>query len=520
MRLLLFLSLMLLALPLTARGFDPLLGPVIATDDLAPGLPAPEQIPRGVLTSAVEAYERGDYLLARRELDALISAKRVWGDDRLGARFLLGWVNARLGHHQQASANFYRVRKTDGYPLQEYAAFLEARADLHRGHPSTAIKECDAYLETWEEGRWADECRLVQAEALLDQGLVKAAVKQYDAFIEAHPDDQREEGISLRVAEALEKAGHHEAAGRRYRALYLHHAMPVTGTVAAQALERLEASGAELPPITDNDLYVRACSLRRAGLHNASYDLYCDLDERNPADGEGATPLGDRLDKEKHAFLWRNRRYAEVGRNNAWLYDKDPADPEAAEYAYWAMQGFSRSGFFDKAIQYQVAGMKRFPGNRRFRNTEQRLALLYMGAAKYPEAREAYQAWAGKSSRARRSKRNKFNIAYTAYRAKDYDTAHDELEELATGTSKVARSARYYLGKVQERREEWKASRTTWNSLIKDRPDGWYAQVIRNRRRRGRKEAPSPFGRNGLWPGAGPQAPVAVGAGTSVSQAV
>jgi len=516
----LLLTLLLVIPPASAWADDPLLGPVIATDDLAPGIPAPERIPRGVLDSAVLAYERGDLLTARRELDALIGAKRVWGNDRLGAHFLLGWVNARLGHHQQASANFYRVRKADGYPLQEYGAFLEAKADLMRGHPRTAVNECAAFLEKWPQGRWADECRLVQADANVEQGLLKAAVAQYEEFLERHPEDQRQEGISIRIASALEKLGHTEAAGRRFRTLYLHHNLPTTGTLAAAAIERIAASGAELPAITDEDLYVRACSLRRAGLHDASYDLYCALDERNPAEGEGANALGERLDREKHEFLWRNRRYEEVGVNNAWVYDRDPSGPDAASHAYWAMQGFSRSGRFEDAVKYQLEGMKRFGSHSRFRGSEERLALLYTGAAMYEEAREAWKNWAAKSSRARRSSRNKFNIAYAAYRSKDYATAQLELEELAATRSKVRNAARYYLGKVLLRQKDWGGSRRVWNALINDAPDDWYAQVIRNHRRRANKE-PDPFdGRNGLWPGEPPQSPPSVGAGTMVTTAV
>jgi len=520
MRSVLFLTAVLLLVPTHGRADDPLLGPVLGTSDLAPGIPAPEGIPRGVLASAVEAYERGDLLLARRELDALIGARRVWGDDRLGAHFLLGWVNARLGHHQQASANFYRVRKADGYVLQEYATFLEARADLKRGHPQTATKECEAYLEKWEEGRWADECRLVQAESNIERGLLKAAVKQYEEFLERNPEDQRQEALSLRIAGALEKMGMTKAAGARYRALYLHHKMPMTGTLAATALERVRASGAELPPITDEDLYTRACSLRRAGLHDASYDLYCDLDERNPAAGDDATPLGKRLDRERHDFLWRNRQYEKVGTNNAWVYEKNPDGPDAASHAYWAMQGFSRSGRFDDAVKYQLLGMKRFPNHRRFRRTQERLALLYTGAGMYEEAREAWKEWAGISSRARRSSRVKFNIAYMAYRAKDYATAKLELEELAAGKTKSSGAARYYLGKVLERQEDWAKSRSTWNALLEDKPDSWYAQVIRNRRRRARKEPLPRFGRNGLWPGDKPDPPVVAAAGAAVTRAV
>ena len=291
-----------------AHATDALKGPVIPPLDVAPGFPAPEALPAGVLQAAVASYERGDLLAARRELEALIQGKRVWGDERLGARFLLGWISAQMGHHQQASANFYRVRKAEDHPLREFAMYLEARADMHRGHQRTAIKECEAYLEAYEEGAWADECRLVVAQSNMELGHLKVAIEQYEEFLDAHPDDQRKEAISLRVARALEQLGFAESAGRRYRVLYLDHKLPTTGQEADAALRRLEASGAPLPPITDEDLYIRACSLRRSGAHDASYDLFCALDERNDGDGEKATPLGARLDRERHDFLWRIER--------------------------------------------------------------------------------------------------------------------------------------------------------------------------------------------------------------------
>ncbi len=504
--------------PFPAAASEDLRGPVLPPMDVAPGFPAPEALPAGVLRSAVASYERGDLLAARRELEALITRQQVWGKDRTGARFLLGWISARLGHHQQASANFYQVRKDETHPLREYATYLEARADMQRGHQPTAIKECDSYLELYEDGRWADECRLVIAQSNMELGHLKAAVEQYEEFLTAHPGDQRQEGISLRIAQALEELGQVEAAGRRYRVLYLDHKLPTTGQEAAAALRRLEASGAALPAITDEDLYIRACSLRRSGAHDASYDLFCALDERNPGAGPDATPLGERLDRERHDFLWRNRQYEAVGASSARLYDKDPNAPDAVEHAYWAMQGYSRGGEFAKAVHYQREGSTRFPSHSRFRHTEERLALLLTGAAMYAEARTALQDWSAASSRARRSKDVQFSIAYSAYRAGDLQTALDELEPLAQGSTLTATRARFYRGKILEKQEQWRDSKKAFDKVLEDDPDGWYAQVIRNRRARG--QASAAFGRNGGWPGRRATAPSPAATATPVQQAV
>lgn len=510
---------LLLSVAPAAAAAD-LLGPVLPPMELAPGFPAVEALPAGVLRAAVASYERGDLLAARRELEALIQGRRVWGKDRLGARFLLGWISARLGHHQQASANFYRVRKDEEHPLREYASFLEARADMLRGHQPTAIKECDAYLERYEAGRWASECRLVIAQSNMELGRLKVAIERYEEFLDEHPDDQRKEGISLRIAQALEDLGHVEAAGRRYRVLFLDHKLPTTGQEAEAGLRRLEASGAPLPAITDDDLYIRACSLRRSGAHDASYDLFCALDDRNPGVGPDATPLGERLDRERHDFLWRNRQYGKVGANSARAFDRDPTAPDASEHAYWAMQGYSRSGDFANAVKYQREGMTRFPSSSRFRRSEERLGLLLMGAAMYADARVAWQAWAASNSRARRSEDNQFRIAYSAYRAEDYATAQQELEPLAEGRSKTATRARFYLGKVLEKREEWRDGKKAFDQVLKDDPDGWYAQVIRNRRARAKGQPMGTAGRHGQWPGRRALDPSPAATATAVQHAV
>jgi soluble lytic murein transglycosylase-like protein/tetratricopeptide (TPR) repeat protein len=468
----------------------------------APGLPAGDALPGRQLEDAVRAWEAGDLHRSRAELKSLLSSRKTYGAQRIRAWFLLGWVSARLGHHQQASANFYRVRKQEEHPLKEWAAWFEAQADLDRGHPQTAFAECDAYLQAWPEGRFGEECRLLQADALLDLGKRKKAIERFDAFLADHPDDQRREAISLKLAGALEEAGQFEAAANRYRTLYVHHRLPTTGDAAADALHRLEAWGLDLPALSDQQLYTRACSLRTAGKHDASYDLYCELDERNPGGGEEKTALGERLDRERHDFLWRNRQYQLVGEEAAARYARRPDAKDAAENLYWAVQGFSRSGRFEAAVKHQVLGRTKHPTHRRFRRTEERSALLHTGARQYGRAKAAYEAWQARSSTPRRSSKVKFMVGYLAYKAKDYDTAIEKLSALANRRGGYRHSSRFWKARAHERKKEWKAARKEYEKLQEEDPDGWYTLVHRNRLARKQGNTPAGRWRNGRWPGA------------------
>ncbi len=499
----LLVLLLLLAIPAgSSAHVDPLDGPTVDHLDLPPGFPAVEGLPGADFELAVAAWSRGDLPAARRELQGVLKRRRLDTTTRVRAHFLLGWVSARMGHHQQASANFYRVRKLEEHPLKEAASFFEAKADLDRGHPRTAIAECGTYRETWEDGHWYDECLLVEADAHVALRQHKAAIELYEEFLEDHPDDQREETIHLRIARSLEEAGRFEEAARRYRALYISHRLPLTARQATAGLDRIRSAGVAVDDISEDQLYQRACSLRDAGQHDDSWALYCELVERARAEDEGNPALAARLDASRHDFLWRNRRYEELARDNMKAYRRRPDAPGAAEHLYWAVEGFTRSGLYEEAVEAQEIGLQRFGNHRRFRRTEDRTRKLYAGAGQYDKAREAFQAWMNRSGTARRSSMNRFYMAFYAYRAGEWETAIEELTPLAEGRSKFRIAALFYRGKSYEGAKEWRKGRADHRKLIKEEPDSWYAVVLRSRSRvRTGDPAELALGRTGRWPG-------------------
>ncbi len=390
------------------------------------------------------------------------------------------------------------MRSLEEHPLKELATFYEARQDLLRGHPRTAFAECDQYLEQYPEGRHNDECLLIQAEAHLALGNRRRAVERFDAYLEEHPKDQRREAIALKVALALESSGRVKEAVRRYEALYMRHDLPTTGAEARRSLERLRAKGLDFPPLSDEELYTRACSLRDSGEVEASFELFCDLELRNPAEGSGANALGERLEGERHDFLWKNRRYEELA---VWYERKYQADPEgaaAAENLYWAVQGFTRCGRFTDAVRFQELGRRSFPGHRRFRESFERSALLYVGAGQYDRALTAYQDWQKASYRARRSSRIRFRVGYYAYRSGKLGLASDKLSNLAEGRSGYKTAARFFLGKALVGQGKAEAGKAAFERVLQDAPDSWYAQVVRSRRRQAEGQGQA---RTGRWPG-------------------
>ena len=476
-----------------------------------PGLPSAAELPQGDLDRGVALFEAGDLWGARAELLTLVKGRKVWGDRRLRAWFLLGWIHERLGQYQQASASYYVVRRKEAHPLREHAMFLEARADLRRGHPQTSLSECDAYLEAYADGRFIDECELIQADSHLALGHRTEASRRYEAFLDEHPDDQRGEAIALRLARALEEAGQLSRAASRYRRLYVRHKLPSTGRQAAEALERLGADGVEIPALDDNESYARACSLRTAGNYDASYELYCSLDARHDPDGEQASPLGRTLAEQRHDFLWRNRQYDQVAADRLALWKADEQAPGAPEHLFWAVQGLSRAGRFVEAAKYQEVGLARYPRHRRFRRSEERTALLHVGASQYRKAAAAMDRWMARTSRARRSSKVQFLTAYYRYRGGLLDVAIEELGRLAQRKgNKWATAARYYRGKAYDKLRDHRRARTDQSWILEEDPDSWYAVLLRNRALGAgsrHDRAPGRL-RDGRWPDDHPSPPV------------
>jgi len=483
---------------------DPWRQPVSSTQSLLPpGLPGITDAGTGSLALGVGAFVRGDLRQSRLHLEQLLRSERLREDDRIRGHFLQGWVNARLGHHQQASSHFYRVRKAEGHPLEELASFFEARADLKRGHVQTALAECETYRTRWPEGGSAEECLLLEADAYIALGKFEAAVGRYESFLKAKPDDKRLEPVRVRIAQSLEAAGRWREAAQRYRQLYLHHSLPTTAKVATAGWRRMVQGGYVQESFTDRELYRRALSLRSAAQFDDSMELYEQLDARNPGVGDGANALGKEVDAARHSFLWRNRKYGPVGERNAKLYDQAPDHPEAAERLHWTIEGLTRSGEYVRASHYLDIALKRFPSHSRFRRKFEKHMKIYDGASRYEEASSMLTQWVGASSRARKKSRTRFLKPYYSYRAGKYAEAIAGFDGLAQGPRRQKAAALYYRGKAKLATGDRRGGRADHRALSRDFPDSWYSVVLRSRYRQKQADpALLALARNGRWPGA------------------
>ena len=107
---------------------------------VAPGHIA--ELPDDPLGEARQRARASDFNGARAILEPYLASKESW-QERTATRLLLGQVYMELGLYNLASGQFYRVRRGEGGDAK-VAAWYEAQADLLRGRPHAAIKECTA----------------------------------------------------------------------------------------------------------------------------------------------------------------------------------------------------------------------------------------------------------------------------------------------------------------------------------------------------------------------------------------
>lgn len=469
-----------------------------------PGFPTGSLLPSGTLDAVRDHMRRSDFVRARLEVAEALETRGIPEADRLLLRFAGGVASDRLGQDQQASAFFSAIRGQADHPLQSWAAWFEARADLQRGKAQTALDECDAILALDADGRFAEECALLRAQAMLELGRVKDASEAFDLWASENSGDPRIEGFSLSVAAALESLGDRDAAVRRYRNLHIHHRLPTTGAATQAALVRLGASGEAVPELSDEERYARACSLRTAGQRDAAWALWCEVEARHPATGPSATSLGQRIDEERDSFLWGSQRYLDYAASRLAQWERDKDGAGAAEALYDAMTAYTKAGRWADAIRLQEEGVGRYPRHGRFQSTDERSLLLYVGGASYTKARATAVAYRDSSKARKRDSDIRLHAAYLAYKAADYDAAIEELSEL-TKDGDVATAAYFWRSRVHRAQAHVNDALADEKTVLEREPDQWYAQVVRSAERRRLGTVPSlPLGRDGRWPGSPP----------------
>jgi len=470
-----------------------LLGPAVAepgtvlpvVPDVAPGQIAP--LPDDPLAEARARARASDFTGARAILEPYLASKKSW-QERSSTRLLLGQVYMELGLYNLASGQFYRVRRGEGGDAK-VAAWYEALADLRRGRPQSAIKECTAYIEQYPHGHRTSECMVLIGDALAARGRLKDAEKAYEDYLAkpGHKKQMREEEMALRIALATGKWKPKKAIPL-LQDLALRHRFASTGAGAVNGLNGLLEQGhtEAIVPTDDTSRMDLANSVRRAGWVDQAWAMF----EALAADETPEIKAWVNQNRDRFA---RSTRHP-IPRTLATVNEYQAPNGATGQRAWTIFEGWRKAGRWKKAAKWGRIGLEKHADKWPWRGRTDDVAQAIMLAGEWVSATKAWDA--ALKARHGSAADARFYRSLTAFLAADYERADAGFSTLTKQRSKWTSAARYWRVRTREAagRTDTLADRTTLESSD---PTGWYRLLLK-------EELPTGEGwivRDGTWKG-------------------
>jgi soluble lytic murein transglycosylase-like protein len=454
---------------------------------IPPGTVAP--LPDDPLSEAKARFYQGDLNGARALLEPYVLDPKGWRQ-RSATRLLLGRVYMDLGLFNQASTQFYRVRRGAGGDAK-VAAWYEAVADLQRGRPHATIKECNEYISAHKEGRRVSECAVLVGDAQAQQGRLSAARKSYDAFLEnpKHKKQLREEEMDLRIALATAKTAPKKAIPL-LQELAIQFRFSTTEKGALNTLEHLNDAGhlSAVVPTDPQSQMRHAVSLRRSGLAERAWAAFEGLSAQAQTD-----PAIAQWVKDNTRSFARSTRHPlpETLAAVAAYQQKNGASPNLA----WTIfSGWRKAGRWDKAAKWGEIGLKDHGKHWPWRGSRDDVAHAIMLSGNWSAASEAWDA----ALKARNGPKNQalFFRSLTAHLAGDPERAQAGFSTLILRGGRLEMASRYW--RIRSREAEGKSTTMADRTAIATHDKtGWYKLLL---------QPPQPKGegwvvRDGRWHG-------------------
>lgn len=418
---------------------------------------------------------------------------KAWGGRRRmnDARFLLGWIQWRLGHPNLASAWFTRVRLSGG-PLAAEAAFWEARADHARGRHGVAARECASLRATFPESPRVDDCLFLEGRAWAAAGAVGSAKEAFEAYLIEDPDGPDAESARLHVALGVAKANP-RAGIPLLQSFALDYGRPTTRARALRALADLRAAGYAADVPDDLDARMRhAMSARRAKQYEEAWELFTRLREvEDPR-------IQAWVDSQAEGFVLRTRRWKELA---GALAEDQAANPNPA--TLWDLhRALARAGAWREAAEVGEQGLVEWPDHSRWSHAREAVGRAWLLAGDGARALPHLDAVGRTGGSVGRDAR--FLAALAALHSKT-DDARARLDRVLAEEGDRVPRARYWRGRLLLEEGRADAARADLEAVRDSDPGGWYGLLARMRLEAlgaaGREVAgPTWMERDGRWP--------------------
>jgi len=339
------------------------------------------------------------------------------------------------------AAGLLRSRRKIASPVPDYLDYYLADSLQKLGRHQEALEVLNGFEQKYASSTLAGRATLARAESLIATGQASAAVELLKTSVSALPHPQAD----LLLARAQASSGDTGAALQAYRQAYYRYPVSAEAEQAGRELQLLESRmRGSVPPVPADLRKERAERLFAARQFHAAQDAYKDL--ARAASGAGRELALVRA----AAAAFRGRRTAVAYAALSKLQPEDPAaDAERLYYLAECQRRRSQESEFQATVERLG---QRYPAS-----PWQEDALLSAGnywLLKREESKsESYfRTLSQRFPSGKNAPLAQWRVAWSRYRAGDFDTARKLLEEFVLRypqNTQVA-AALYWLGRLAE----------------------------------------------------------------------
>jgi soluble lytic murein transglycosylase len=351
--------------------------------------------------------------------------------------------------------------------LADYALYYRADALCHLARHDEALQLLDKLKKEYPGSRLSRAVNSLHADTLFNKKDYQGALKSSQSFIKTYPSGTDSLKASLLATLSREALGDKQGAINELRDIWLNHPDSAVATQAETHLQRLRSEGITVPPFTFDELFQRGVTLLDRGKYPPALETFDTLSRQTLTDDRK-----NRLAFNKAQTLFKSRRYDEAEQVFAKLVTSKNQEI-STESVYWLARILDKKGQEQEALPSYLKFADSFPLSELADDALFLAALCKKNQGDHSGTVIILDRLIVQYPSSNYKHRAMWEKAWLFYRTKDLQNAAEGLQQLLAIPAYREKSL-YWLGKTRQASGERELANSSFSSLAKEFPFGFY----------------------------------------------